>query len=61
MKGCLSAIGVLVLALIVGSFFMPSSLDLAVNKKLEASPQQVFAQVNNLKKLGELVILESNG
>ncbi|MEZ5009279.1 MAG: SRPBCC family protein [Chitinophagales bacterium] len=49
MKGCLSAIGVLVLALIVGSFFMPSSLDLAVNKKLEASPQQVFAQVNNLK------------
>ena len=49
MKGCLTIIGVLVLALFVGSFFMPSSLDLEVNKKLDASPEQVFAQVNDLK------------
>lgn len=47
-KGCLTGLGLLVLVLLIGSFFMPSSMDLSVTKKLEASPEQVFAQVNEL-------------
>ena len=48
-KGFLTAIGLLVLLLIGISFFVPKDMNLSVTEELAATPEQVFAQVNNVK------------
>jgi effector-binding domain-containing protein len=49
LKGCLTGLGLLLIVLLGISFFLPKDMNLKVTKQLNASPEQVFAQVNNLK------------
>ncbi len=48
-KGFLTAIGLLLIAIITIYFLLPSKLLVEYSQELKASPEQVFAQVNNLK------------
>jgi len=47
LKGCLTTIGLLIVVLLGISFFLPKEMNTAVSRDLEASPEQIFAQVNN--------------
>lgn len=49
MKKFLTAIVLILVALVAISFFLPKDMNLAVTKQLEAAPEQVFVQINNLK------------
>jgi hypothetical protein len=48
-KRILTTIALLLVVFLAVSFFLPKDMNTAVTKQLEASPEQVFAQVNNLK------------
>ena len=51
--GCLKKIFFLVLAIVaialIASFLLPSKINVAVTQKVDASPEAVFAQINDLK------------
>ena len=48
----LIAVVLILVALLGISFFLPKDMNMAVTKQLNASPDQVFVQVNNLKNWG---------
>lgn len=48
-KGCLTIVGLIIVVLLGISFFLPKDMNITVTKQLNASPDQIFAQVNDVK------------